>query len=158
MKEYNAEEDVLSEMEALIAKGRIRKDAMQLVSPGKLLQFFRSELGGRMQAAARRGTLKKEQPFVIGIPYGQVYPNEAADSEEPVMVQGIIDACFEENGELVLVDYKTDSVAENVKEVLTKRYRTQLMYYEKALCQVTGKPVKERMIYAFTNGEAFAVE
>lgn len=157
-KEYKDEADVLSEMDALIAKGRIRKDAVQLVAPQKILQFFRSGLGERMQAAARCGTLKKEQPFVIGIPYSMVYKGEEADADEPVMVQGIIDACFEEDGALVLVDYKTDSVAENVKEVLTKRYRTQLLYYEQALCQVTGKGVKEKMIYAFTNGEAFAVE
>lgn len=110
-----------------------------------------------MQAAARCGTLKKEHPFVIGIPYSQVYKEEGADTDELVMVQGIIDAYFEEDGKLVLVDYKTDFVQEDVKEVLTKRYRTQLMYYEQALCQVTGKRVKERMIYAFTNGEAFPV-
>ena len=157
-KEYRSEADVLSEMEALIAKGRIRKDAAELVAPGKILQFFRSELGGRMQAAARIGTLKKEQPFVIGISYPEVYKGEEADADELVMVQGIIDACFEEDGALVLVDYKTDSVPDNVKEVLTKRYKTQLDYYELALCQVTGKQVKERMIYAFTNGEAFSVE
>ncbi len=157
-KEYKTEADVCCEMEELIAKGRIRKDAVQLVAPGKILKFFRSELGGRMQAAARCGTLKKEQPFVIGIPYPEVYKGEEAGADELVMVQGIIDACFEENGELVLVDYKTDSVPENVKEVLTKRYRTQLIYYEQALCQITGKHVKERMIYAFVNGEAFSVE
>ncbi len=157
-KEYQTEADISTELEMLIAKGRIRKDAAVLVTPEKLLRFFRSELGNRMQAAARKGTLKKEQPFVIGIPYDAVYPEENAGSEEFVMVQGIIDACFEEKGELVLVDYKTDSVQENVKEVLTKRYRTQLEYYEQALCQVTGKKVKARMIYAFTNGEAFSVE
>ena len=157
-KEYSTEEDVLSAMEELVAKGRIRKDAVTLVAPGKILQFFQSELGGRMQAAERSGTLKKEQPFVIGLPYSEVYKTEEADPSELVMVQGIIDACFEADGELVLVDYKTDSVPENVKEVLTKRYKTQLDYYAQALCQMTGKTVKERMIYAFTNGEAFAVE
>lgn len=157
-KEYQDEADVLAAMEALIAKGRIRPDAVSLVAPGKIVQFFRTGLGGRMQAAARKGTLKKEQPFVIGLPYSEVYKTEEADPSELVMVQGIIDACFEEEGELVLVDYKTDSVQENVKEVLTKRYKTQLEYYEQALCQVTGKKVKERMIYAFTNGEAFLVE
>jgi len=157
-KEYKAEEDVLSAMEELIAKGRIRKDATDLVAPGKILKFFRSDLGRRMQTAARNGTLKKEQPFVIGLPYSEVYKTEEADPSELVMVQGIIDACFEEDESLVLVDYKTDSVPENVQEVLTKRYKTQLEYYERALCQVTGKAVKERMIYAFASGEAFAVE
>lgn len=158
-KEYTEEADVCSELERLIAKGRIRSDAMQLVAPRKILTFFKSDLGSRMQAAARAGTLRKEQPFVIGIPYEEVYTGDATGrNEELVMVQGIIDGYFEENGALVLVDYKTDSVQKNVKEELTKRYRTQLRYYEKALCQITGKRVKERMIYAFTNGEAFAVE
>ncbi len=157
-KEYKDEADVFAEMEALMAKGRIRKDAAALVAPGKIVQFFRTELGSRMQAAARKGTLKKEQPFVIGLPYSEVYKTEEADSSELVMVQGIIDACFEEDGELILVDYKTDFVRENVKEALTKRYKTQLEYYEQALCQMTGKRVKERMIYAFTDGEAFSVE
>lgn len=158
-KEYTEEADVCSELESLIVKGRIRTDAMQLVAPQKLLSFFKSALGVRMQAAAKAGVLKKEQPFVIGIPYGEVYKEEeAAETDEFVMVQGIIDGYFEEDGELVLVDYKTDSVAEHVREELTKRYRAQLLYYERALCQMTGKKVKERMIYAFTNGEAFAVE
>jgi len=158
-KEYSSEEDVLAELESLIEKGRIRKDAVCLVAPQKILRFFRSDLGRRMQNAARTGNLKKEQPFVIGLPYREVYrEEEVSEIDELVMVQGIIDAYFEEDGELVLVDYKTDSVRENVREVLIKRYRTQLVYYEQALCQVTGKAVKERMIYAFTNGESFAVE
>ncbi len=157
-KEYTSEEQIRGEMQELIEQGRIRNDALSLVAPQKILRFFTSNLGRRMQKAARDGLLKKEQPFVIGLPYKEVYKNEEADPAELVMVQGIIDAYFEENGVLVLVDYKTDSVKEDVREVLTTRYRTQLEYYERALCQMTGKTVRERMIYAFTNGEAFAVE
>lgn len=158
-KEYTSEEDVRGEMQRLIEAGRIRTDALSLVAPQKILHFFMSDLGRRMQTAAKEGTLRKEQPFVIGLPYKEVYKDDPeADPEELVMVQGIIDAYFEEHGALVLVDYKTDSVKENVKDVLTKRYRTQLVYYEQALCQITGKQVTERMIYAFKNGEAFAVE
>lgn len=157
-KEYKEEADVLREMEHLAEIGRIRKNAAEYVAPGKLLAFFRSDLGHRMQAAAKAGTLKKEQPFVIGLTYAEVYKGEEAATEELVMVQGIIDACFEEEGKLVLVDYKTDAVQENVREVLVKRYRTQLAYYARALCQISGKQVKEKMIYAFANGEAFSVE
>jgi len=158
-KDYATEADVSAEVERLILCGRIRKDAMRLVTPEKILGFFRSRLGKRMQKAAKEGTLRKEQPFVIGLSYEEVYKEEGLTATgETVMVQGIIDAFFEEDGKLVLVDYKTDSVKEDVKEVLTKRYRTQLLYYEQALVQITGKQVGERMIYAFTNGEAFAVE
>ena len=158
-RNYEDENAVSEEIAKLIGSGLIREDAARLVSSGKIFRFFESSLGVRMQEAAREGTLRKEQPFVIGIPYREVYRDEGAEqNEDYVMVQGIIDACFEEDGELVLVDYKTDSVKENVREVLTERYRTQLDYYERALCQVTGKRVRERIIYAFTSGEAFSVE
>ena len=158
-KEYPEEESVRAELEKLIEKGRIRKDALEFVAPEKIYHFFTSDLGKRMMQAAKEGRLKKEQPFVIGIPYREVYQDgDTQGTDEFVMVQGIIDAYFEEADGLVLMDYKTDAVQENVKEVLTKRYATQLKYYERALCQITGKPVKERIIYAFTNGEGFAVE
>lgn len=157
-KEYRNEEAVAQELGRFVQMGRIQRNAKELVSVKKLFDFFQSTLGVRMQKAARNGTLRKEQPFVIGIPYRDVYKGEdMAEAEEYVMVQGIIDAFFEEDGALVLVDYKTDAVREKVQEVLTKRYRTQLDYYEQALCQITGKPVRERMLYAFANGEAFSV-
>ncbi len=152
-------EAVQAQLQELIDRGRIRKDALQLVSADKIAAFFRSKLGLRMCLAAKEGRLKKEQPFVIGIPYEEVYKEEGIkNSGEMVMVQGIIDAYFEEDGQLILMDYKTDSVNEDVKEELTKRYKAQLMYYGMALSQMTGMPVKEKMIYAFTSGEAFGVE
>ena len=67
------------------------------------------------------------------------------------MVQGIIDAYFEEAGELVLVDYKTDRV-ESGKE-LVDRYRVQMEYYTKALEQALGKKVKEVVLYSLALGE-----
>lgn len=158
-KDYPTEESVRDELGKLIEKGRIRKDALEFVASEKIYRFFTGNLGRRMQQAAKAGSLKKEQPFVIGIPYREVYKDaDGQDTDEFVMVQGIVDAYFEEADGLVLMDYKTDSVKENVKEELTKRYSTQLKYYERALCQITGKPVKERIIYAFTNGEEFAVD
>lgn len=158
-RDYKDEAAVSEELQRLVQAGLLRQDAGRIVSARKLLQFFTGSLGVRMQKAARERTLKKEQPFVIGIPYREVYREEGAEENtDYVMVQGMIDACFEENGALVLVDYKTDSVRENVQEVLTKRYRTQIDYYERALRQITGKPVAERIIYAFANGEAFPVE
>lgn len=158
-EEYPHETAVLAQMQALIEKGRIRNDAAELVAPGKILRFFESDLGKRMQQAAKKGMLKKEQPFVIGIPYREVYQDtETPNETELVMVQGIMDAYFEEDGELVLMDYKTDFVSGNVKEELTKRYAAQLRYYKQALGRITGKNVKECIIYAFTNGEAFVVE
>ena len=63
------------------------------------------------------------------------------------MVQGIVDVYFEEADELVIVDYKTDRVS-NLQE-LKDRYRTQLDYYEEAIGRLTGKKVKEKVLYSF---------
>ena len=67
-----------------------------------------------------------------------------------VLIQGIIDAWFEEEDGLILVDYKTDYV--NDAQILVKRYKTQLDYYEKALTQMLGRNVKERYIYSYRLG------
>ena len=68
------------------------------------------------------------------------------DSDEMVLIQGIIDVWLEEEDRMVLIDYKTDHVSDG--EILVKRYKVQLDYYQRALEQMTGKRVKERIIYS----------
>ena len=97
-----------------------------------------------MEQAKQKNCLWREQPFVMGIPAKQV--KEEWDSEELVLVQGIIDAYFEEEGQLVIVDYKTDKVS--TPEQLAKKYAEQLKYYKVALEQLTGKTVKEQILYS----------
>ncbi|MCI9329969.1 MAG: hypothetical protein HFH22_09275, partial [Ruminococcus sp.] len=74
---------------------------------------------------------------------------------EAILIQGIIDVYFEEDGELVVLDYKTDKVkrAEELKE----KYHAQLEYYAEALELLLGKKVKEKLIYSFTLGEEIQV-
>ena len=67
------------------------------------------------------------------------------------MIQGIVDAYFEEEDGIVLVDYKTDRVKE--ENQLIRRYAIQLELYEKAIERMTGKKVKEKIIYSFSLGE-----
>lgn len=155
-KEYRKAEEIDEETKRLIREGKLPENVQSAISSERLLGFFTSGLGNRMREAAKNGLLSKEKPFVIYLPYEEVY-REGEGSGEYVMVQGIIDACFEENGKMILVDYKTDYVAENVRQVLTQRYRAQLDYYARALNQITGKSVEERVIYAFVNGEFFCV-
>ena len=68
-------------------------------------------------------------------------------SSEPVLIQGIIDAYFYEEDGIVVVDYKTDYVKQG--EELLEKYGRQLDYYETALEKLTGKKVKEKVIYSF---------
>lgn len=78
---------------------------------------------------------------------------EIAQSEELVLVQGMIDAWIEEEDGLVLIDYKSDRTGRNGEQQLIRRYRIQLEYYKRSLEQITGRQVKEAVIYSFHLGK-----
>ncbi len=139
---------VEAELQRLVEEGRITKEDLQVVRAKDFLLFARTDLAGRMQKAKEQGELYQEQPFVIGLS-GAEFPD--ADPEETVLVQGIMDAFFYEDGEVVVVDYKTDRVSR--AEELVERYHAQLEYYDQALRMLTGRKVKERLIYSFRLGK-----
>ena len=124
---------------------RLSKEYFDAVNERKILHFLESALARRMRCAEEKGRLYREQPFVIGISAGRL--GQEFPEEETVLIQGIIDVFFEEEDGIVLLDYKTDSVS-SMKE-LWNRYETQLDYYREALEKLTGKPVKERLLYSF---------
>ena len=55
--------------------------------------LYTSPLAERMRRADEEGRLHKEQQFVVGIPAREM---DEADSDELVLIQGIIDAWFED--------------------------------------------------------------
>ena len=151
-KDMETEEQAGQTLEELAGSGRLERQDIDAVNVRDLLKFIQSPLGKRMQDAARRGNLYREQPFVIGLPGDQV---DGSDPEELVLIQGIIDAFFYEEDEIVIVDYKTDRIFR--AEELAGRYRAQLQYYGKALEMMTGKKVREKVIYSFTMGKVIVL-
>ncbi len=111
----------------------------------KLVVFMESDFAYRMWAADRRGELYREQPFVLGVAAQRV--SHEFPQEETVLIQGIIDVFWVENGEIVLLDYKTDVI--DSMEELWNRYETQLDYYQEALGRLMCMPVKEKVLYSF---------
>lgn len=129
--------------------GKLTQEMASCIEIKDLARFLESPCAKRMQDSAAAGGLKKEQPFVLGIPAKDVYPDDT--SGEIVLVQGIIDVYFEEEDGLVVLDYKTDKVFSADK--LIEKYHGQLDYYARALEQLTGKKVKEKIIYSFALGK-----
>ena len=134
----------------LVRDGYMTAEEKDTLSVKRFTWFLQTKLGKRMQHAAEQGTLHREQQFMLGMPANEVVPG--LSSEETILIQGIIDAYFEEDGELVLVDYKADYVEWGQEEELAERYQTQMMYYARALEQLTGKTVREKIIYSFSLG------
>lgn len=130
--------------------GRLGAAERASVSPSDVALFAMSPLGRRMAEAKRRGKLRREQPFVLEERASAIRPEWPDD--EQVFVQGIVDAFFYEDDGIVLLDYKTDRVAEASE--LVRRYRIQLESYGEALEKASGMPVKERWIWSFHLGTA----
>ena len=145
-KEYDLE-GTEAAIEKMCESGRIAGEMAESVRPKDILTFIHTTSGQRMKQAAEENKLRKEQPFVLGIPARDIYP-EMTEEDETMLVQGIIDVCFEEDGELVVLDYKTDKIWSEQK--LLDKYQSQLEYYARALEQITGKKVREKIIYSFT--------
>lgn len=141
-------------MDELLEKKLITEGIRKSVRNKDILSFLNSQTGKRMARAWKNGSLKREQQFVMGIPAAMV--NQGYKGGETVLVQGIIDAYFEEDGEMCVVDYKTDYV-HNINE-LDKRYRMQLLYYGYAVERITGKKVKDKIIYSVKFGESLKIE
>ncbi|MCR5032457.1 MAG: PD-(D/E)XK nuclease family protein, partial [Lachnospiraceae bacterium] len=145
---------VESQLEQFVEEGRMSREQAGAIRPEKIRAFLASDLGERMARAQKAGTLRKEQPFVISLESsvlnaspGFVKDHGLLPEGERILVQGVIDACFTEGDDWILMDYKTDRV--RTGQELAEKYRVQLEFYKKALEQLTGKTVKEMWLYSF---------
>lgn len=152
-KEYSPDE-LKRYLLILTQSGKMSAEYADAVQQKKVLHFLQTDLAGRMQLADRENRLYREQPFVLGLSANRV--KEEFPEEENVLIQGIIDVFFYEEDEIVLLDYKTD-VVDSEKE-LVDRYKVQLDYYKEALERITGKRVKQVLIYSFYFEKEIMVE
>ena len=139
------------ELDALVTKGTFTEEERNLLSDTSLYKFFSSDLGKRLINAKR---IERELPFSMLFDGKRVY--DTLEDGENLFLQGIIDTAFEEDGEWVLVDYKTDRVKSG--EDLIKRYKIQMDLYKEALQRLTGMPVKASYIYSFRLHDAIIID
>ncbi len=137
--------DVKSQINKMVNEDLITQDWADAVQVSKITRFLDSELGKRMANAQAEGLLKREQPFVLGVSANRINP--AFPATETILLQGIIDAFFIEDGRIVLMDYKTDVIDSGSK--LMHRYGKQLELYKEALANIMDMEVKECILYSF---------
>ena len=139
------------ELDALVTKGTFTEEERNLLSDTSLYKFFSSDLGKRLINAKR---IERELPFSMLFEGKRVY--DTLEDGENLFLQGIIDTAFEEDGEWILVDYKTDRVKSGGD--LIKRYKIQMDLYKEALQRLTGMPVKASYIYSFRLHDAISID
>lgn len=134
-----------SELARLVDGGFLSEDEGKAVNIGAAKRFFMSPLAERIFAS---DNVMREKKFAALFPAKFFYPELTGEAaEEKIVVQGIADCVFVEDGELVIVDYKTDTGVD--AETLLDRYSAQLEIYREALSQALGMPVKETLLYSF---------
>ena len=140
-----ARADIESELARLVDVGFLSEEEGKAVNVSAAKRFFMSSLAERIFAS---DNVMREKKFAALFPAKFFYfelTGEAA--EEKIVVQGIADCVFVEDGKLVIVDYKTDTGVD--AEALLDRYSAQLGIYREALSQALGMPVKETLLYSF---------
>ncbi|MBO4900894.1 MAG: helicase-exonuclease AddAB subunit AddA [Lachnospiraceae bacterium] len=154
--DFLSDRDLQAQIDANADDGRLAAEERHILDNARdvklIRDFLDSDTAARMAAAQQKGLLFREAPFMMGIPASSV--DERYPEEETVLIQGIIDVYWIEDGEAVILDYKTDRVKS--AERLVELYKTQLDYYEAALNRM-HIPVKEKLIYSFALGETITL-
>ncbi|MBQ6703961.1 MAG: PD-(D/E)XK nuclease family protein, partial [Clostridia bacterium] len=145
-------DSIRTEIDRLAAEGILSPAEAEVIAVDKVLAFFTSPLGRRMCASAR---VERELPFNHRVSARELI---GADTDETILLQGIIDCCFLEDGQWVLIDYKTDFVPQGKAKQAAARHRRQLTLYRNALSALTGTPVKEMYVHFLGIGESVRVE
>ena len=146
VKKYT-QQSITDMLDSLQAEGKFSDEERSLLSDRSLYGFFNSDLGQRLIASKR---VERELPFSMLFDGNRVYPD--VETGERLFLQGIIDTAFVEDGQWVLVDYKTDRVKSG--DELIRRYKIQMDLYKEALETLTDIPVKASYIYSFRLHEA----
>ena len=142
-------EKIREEIARLVEERFLTPEQGEAVEPEKIWAFFCSDLGREILAAP---TLRREFKFSILAPARRYDP--AAGEGEQVLLQGVVDCYFEQADGLCVVDFKTDHVKGEALLARAEQYRPQLTAYAQALAEITGKPVKHRLLWFFSQGRA----
>ena len=145
---------VLSETERIANEGQIEAE---IISDTEIKEkicknvcgFFRSDMGKRVLCAKR---VYREKPFEIAISAREYDMSLDESYESERVVQGIIDLYFEEeDGDIILVDYKTDRChTEEEQREVARKYKKQLDLYSRAMEKILKRNVKEKYLYLFS--------
>lgn len=139
-------------LKELTDRGTLTKKEAEGIYAANIVDFFSKGLGSRMLASPR---VERELAFNHRVKASPVFD---ADTDETLLLQGIIDCCFIEGGEWVLIDYKTDYVPKGRAKEVAMSHAKQLRLYKSALEELTGIPVKECWIHLLSTGESVLVQ
>lgn len=144
--------DVQKEIDRLIEQGFILKEQAKGINQKAAANFFNSDIVKRMNESE---AVYREKKFTFEESVSVRGEEFAEFKDEKIMVQGIADCVFVEDGKLVIIDYKTDRVQDEAE--LVRKYKAQVDTYAAALSVCMAMPVKQSLLYSFYLNKEIAV-
>ena len=155
LKYINSIEEIKAQIDKMVIEEFLTNEQAKVADINRILKFFNSPIGRRMKTADK---VYREMAFNMEISPQEVFAGEEyRDSQDNILLQGVIDCYFIEKGKIVLLDYKTDYIDGNEREYANERYGIQIAYYSNALERALGKKIDEKYIYFFHTGNAVEV-
>lgn len=153
LSESPSEQDIMVELHKMVTYRMIREDQIPFLRPylHAIADFASSDICARMKRAEKKrghGPFR-EIPFSI---------TEPVAKEDFCLIQGMIDCWFIEDGQAILVDYKSDRIGGNRQEkeqILRERYGVQLLYYSRAIEAASQLCVREKLIWLIPEAISF---
>ncbi|MBO4983520.1 MAG: UvrD-helicase domain-containing protein [Clostridia bacterium] len=144
------------ELKRLLDNSFISKGVGEIINKEHIEAFITSQL---MSDFLNAKEVIREFRFNVMLNASEFTTDERLNNEK-VLVQGVTDCIYEnEQGELILVDYKTDKVTEeNYISELTRKHKTQLTYYKKACELMFEKPISKVLIYSVPLAKTVEIE
>jgi ATP-dependent helicase/nuclease subunit A len=142
------------QIDRLIKKEFLPEALAKTIRLDTLIGFYTAPLGIRLLSAAE---IRREIPFNYAYEPAKVR-DAWAGIEQKIIVQGIIDCAFIEDGQWVIIDYKTDRYQDiKQRDEIIDGYKIQINLYAEALTKLTGMPVKEKIIGLISMKENISV-
>lgn len=143
-------EEIKSQINSFVEKNIMSLDEIETININWIVKFIKSDIFKEIYIANKFGKLFKEKAIDYNIKLKNLFKDENIEEDEKIMVVGIIDLFFEnENGEIILLDYKTDYVTKENLEEVKSRYKVQLDLYKSAIEDISGKKVAKKGLYLF---------
>ncbi|MBR6404492.1 MAG: UvrD-helicase domain-containing protein [Eubacterium sp.] len=156
----NSKEELKEHFEDILKASIYSEEEKSLVKTSYLTRFYSEDedsLFMRMKRSFMNDKLFREKQFIAGlgldeIPGYDISQLQNSGDEDYTVIQGIIDAYFyQDDGSIILVDYKTDNVDE--PEELIDRYGAQMYLYALTLEKLTSSRVEDVVLYSTRHGE-----
>lgn len=137
-------------IDKLVEKGTINENVAPFINKNQIITFFQTDLGKTIRRDAE--LVKREVPFTMLMKAGNIFEGISRESDDHVLIHGIIDGYIEYPDHLILFDFKTDYIGEKT-EMIVKKYKGQMNIYRQALIEIKGKPVTETYLCLLSSNE-----